>query len=112
MASLTEVSIKRPAFITMVILGLVVLGLFSYGKMGVDLYPNVTFPVVAISVPYPGASPQEIETSVVKPIEEAVGTIAGLDQIQSTCADSFGLIIVRFNWKRTSIPSRSTCRTR
>jgi HAE1 family hydrophobic/amphiphilic exporter-1 len=96
MASLTEISIKRPALITMVVLGLVVLGLFSYGKMGVDLYPNVNFPVVAVTVTYPGASPKEIETSVVKPIEESIGTIAGLDQIRSTCSDSFALIIVQF----------------
>ncbi len=96
MASITEVSIKRPAFITMLIVALVVIGLFSYSKIGVDLYPNINFPVVAVTVVYPGASPQEIETTVIKPIEEAVGTIAGIDMIQSNCSDSYGMVIIRF----------------
>jgi len=80
----------------MVILALVVIGAFSYSKMGVDLYPDINFPVVAVTTVYPGASPQEIETTVIKPIEEAVGTIAGIDQVRSSCSDSFGMVIIQF----------------
>jgi HAE1 family hydrophobic/amphiphilic exporter-1 len=96
MANLTETSLKRPAFITMIIVAMIVLGLFSRSKLGVDLYPNVNFPVVVVSTVYPGASPQEVETEISKQIEEVVGTIPGLDQIESTSEESVSTVVIRF----------------
>ncbi len=63
---LADVSIKRPVFATMMILALIVLGLFSYLKLNVDLYPNVDIPYVIITTVLPGAGPEQIETDVTK----------------------------------------------
>ena len=77
--NLADISIKRPVFATMMVMALVVLGAFSYFRLGVDLYPNVDFPIVTVNTKLRGASPEEIETSITKPVEEAVNTISGID---------------------------------
>jgi len=74
----------------------VVLGMLSYSELGVDLFPKVDFPVASISTSLPGASAEEMETTVTKPIEEAINTISGLDDIRSTSREGSSTIIVRF----------------
>ena len=75
---MTKVSINHPVFATMVMVGLMVLGLFSYQKLGVEKMPNVEIPALFISVQYPGASPEAIETDLTKPIDEAINTVNGV----------------------------------
>ena len=94
--NLTEISLKRPVFATVIILALVVLGMFSYKSLNVDEYPNVEIPVVGISVTYNGASPEQIESKVTQKIEEAVGAIAGVEHISSTITEGKSLTIVEF----------------
>ena len=65
---LTEISVKRPVFATVLILALVVLGLFSYLSLAVDQYPSMEFPVVAVTVQYPGAAPEQVESKVTQKI--------------------------------------------
>ena len=65
---LADVSIDRPVFATMMILALVVLGLFSYMKLNIDLFPDVDFPFVVVTTILPGAGPEQIETDVTKRI--------------------------------------------
>ncbi|MHB0996611.1 MAG: efflux RND transporter permease subunit, partial [Elusimicrobiales bacterium] len=74
---ITEISIKKPIFTTMMILTVVVLGAFAYLRLGIDLMPDVEFPYVMIQTTLRGAGPEEMESSVTKPIEEAVNTISG-----------------------------------
>ena len=74
---LSDVSIKRPVFATMMIVTLVVLGIVAYQRLGIDEYPDVTYPVVIVQVAYPGASPQVMERDVARPIEEALNTVQG-----------------------------------
>lgn len=93
---LAEVSIGRPVFATMMILSLVVLGLFSYGRLGVDQYPNVEFPFSVVTTALPGAGPEEIETSVTKPIEEAVNTISGIEMVRSTSYEGLSQVMIQF----------------
>ncbi len=93
---LAEVCVRRPVFATVIVLSLVVIGLFGYTKLGVDLFPKVDFPVVTITVQEDGASPEEIETDVVDKIEEAVNTISGIDQLNSTSYEGFGVVGVTF----------------
>ena len=93
---LTRIAILRPLFIAMVILGLIVLGLVSYTKLGVDLYPNVDFPVTSVVTAYPGAGPETVEQLVTKPIEDAVAGINGIDYIQSYSAEGFSYVVVVF----------------
>jgi len=73
---ITHFAIRRPVTTTMLNLAIVVLGIFSYGYLGVDLFPNVEFPFVTVQTTLKGASPEEIETSVTKPIEELIATTA------------------------------------
>ncbi len=93
---LTRVSIFRPVTITMVVLALIVLGLVSLGRMPLDLYPDIEFPFVTIISNYPGAGPEEIETLVTKPIEDAVSTISGVKNVTSTSQEGFSTVSIEF----------------
>ena len=84
---LVDVCIRRPVATTMFIAFLVVLGLFSYRQLSVDLYPNVDFPITAITTTLSGASVEEMESSVTKPLEEAINTIEGIDELTSTTSE-------------------------
>src|SRR5437867_4110392 len=89
---LTRVSIVRPLFITMVMLGLVVIGLVSYTRLGVDLLPAINFPVVSVVVPYPGAGPESVEQLVVKPIEDVLAGEGNLDFVISQSTEGMGVV--------------------
>jgi len=94
---LSNLSIKRPVFATMMILALVVLGLFSYRRLNIDQFPDVEFPLLVIQTRYTGASPESVEREVTKKIEEQVNTVEGVKQIQSTSTEGFSTIVVLFN---------------
>ena len=93
---LADVSIRRPVFATMMIMALVVLGLFSYLKLNVDLYPDVDIPFVVITTVLPGAGPEQIETDVTKIIEDAVNPVEGVDYIQSASQENVSIVIIAF----------------
>lgn len=93
---ITEVFIKRPIFATMVIMAMVVLGAFSFIRLGVDLFPQVDFPVVVVTTNLLGASPEEIETEISKKIEEQINTIAGLDELQSFSYEGSSQVVAQF----------------
>ena len=97
---ISDTSIKRPVFATMVIMALVVLGIVSYPEIGVDLFPKVDFPIVSISTVLKGASPEVIDIDVTDRIEEAVNTINGVKTITSTSGEGFSSIIVEFQLER------------
>ena len=78
---LSDVSIKRPVFATMMMLALVVLGVVSYGRLAIDEYPDVTYPTINTSVTYAGASPEVMMRQVAKPLEEALNTVQGINTI-------------------------------
>ncbi|MBI4550669.1 MAG: efflux RND transporter permease subunit, partial [Candidatus Latescibacteria bacterium] len=93
---LADVSIKRPVFATMMILALVVIGVFAFQSLGLDLFPKVDFPTVTITTTLRGTSPEEMETQVTKPIEEAVNTISGIDELRSQTFEGVSQVIVSF----------------
>lgn len=94
--NLASICIRRPVFTLMMTLALVVLGIFSYQRLGLDLMPKMDFPIVRISVTLPGASPEEVETQLAKPIEEAVNTVGGIDELNTKCLFGQASIIVKF----------------
>src|SRR3954466_6004439 len=94
--SLADLCIKRPVFATMINLLLVVLGWFSYQKIGVDQFPNVEMPIVTVTTTLRGASPEEIETSITKPLEEIINTIEGVDELSSVSREGISRITVQF----------------
>jgi HAE1 family hydrophobic/amphiphilic exporter-1 len=93
---LSNTSIKRPIFATVMILALVVLGIFSYRRLSVEMFPNVEFPVVSVVTKFPGASPETVEREVSKRIEEAVNQVAGVKHVFSTSRESVSSVVVQF----------------
>ena len=94
---ISDTSIKRPVFATMFIASFLVLGVVSMTRLGVDLFPEVSFPFVNIATVYPGASPEEVETLVTKPIEDAVAGIEGVKRVESNSNESFSRVGIEFN---------------
>ncbi|MEI6847409.1 MAG: efflux RND transporter permease subunit [Chlorobiaceae bacterium] len=94
--TLTELSIKRPTLIVVLFTVLGILGVFSYGQLRYELLPKMTPPVVSVSIRYPGASPGEVETSLTKPVEEAVSAIEKISSIISTSTDGLSVVTIEF----------------
>lgn len=99
---LTRISVNHPVFATMIMVAITVFGFYSYQRLPIEQMPDVDFPVVAVVVSYPGASPEAVEADIVKPIEEAVNTIAGLDTIQSTAQSGQAMVLMIFNLEENS----------
>jgi HAE1 family hydrophobic/amphiphilic exporter-1 len=93
---IADVSIRRPVFATMLIAALLVFGLVSYPRVGVDLFPNVEFPIVTVSVVYPGADPASMESKVADPIEETLNTMSGIKFLRSVNLESVTQVIMQF----------------
>jgi hydrophobic/amphiphilic exporter-1 (mainly G- bacteria), HAE1 family len=100
MQKLAEICIKRPVFAAMIILSLVVVGAQSYFKLGVDRFPSIDIPTVYINTSLPGASPEELEASVVQLIEESVNTVEGIEQVRSISRQGTCFTIVTFDLNR------------
>src|SRR5688572_15554089 len=94
--SIADVSIRRPVFAVMLIAAMLVFGALAYPRIGVDLFPNVEFPVVTITVVYPGADPETMESKVADKIEEKVNTLAGIKVLRSVNLESVTQVIVQF----------------
>ena len=97
---LSDLCIRRPVFATMLIVSLVVLGLASYRGLGLDLFPKVDLPTITITTRLPGASPEEVETQLTKPIEEVVNTINGLDELRSTTSEGVSQVLAIFKLEK------------
>lgn len=88
--------IRRPVFTTMFVLLLVVFGIKSYPNLGVDLYPDVELPLVSVTVTYTGASPEEMETLITRPIEDRVSQVAGIKTLSSTVREGYSQTTLEF----------------
>src|SRR6478672_7957476 len=94
--TVSELCVKRPVFTTMLIALPVVLGIFAYTKMGVDLFPNVDLPIVTVTTTRSGTSVEEMETGVTKQIEDAVNTVSGIDELRSTTKEGISSVVIQF----------------
>src|SRR5919107_1530120 len=93
---LAELCVKRPVFATVLILSLIVVGAFSFTKLGVDRFPKIDFPTIVITTVQPGAAPEQIETEVTDKIEEAVNTISGIDELRSVSSEGISQVMIGF----------------
>ena len=93
---IADTSIRRPVFAVMLIGGLVVFGLISMPRLGLDLYPRVEFPMVTVTTVLEGAAPETVESEVSQVLEESINTIEGIDTLRSQSSDSLSLLIVEF----------------
>jgi HAE1 family hydrophobic/amphiphilic exporter-1 len=97
---IAEICVKRPVFAVMLISFLVVLGLFSFRDLGVDLFPRTDAAVVTVTVPIKGATPEEVNTQVILPLEEAISGVSGMDEMTTQAGEGSGRITCRFNLGR------------
>ncbi|MCB1334534.1 MAG: efflux RND transporter permease subunit [Roseivivax sp.] len=109
---LTRISVNQPVFATMIMVAIFVIGLFSYQRLPVEQLPDVDFPVVAIVTSYPGATPEAVESDVIKPIEDAVSTLSGIDSITSTAQTGSALVLIRFELEVQSSAAAQDVRDR
>src|SRR5262245_37280502 len=100
MQKLAEICIRRPVFAAMIVLALVVVGIDSYFKLGIDRFPTIDVPTVYIRASLPGAAPEEMESTVAQPIEEVVNRIEGLDQMRSVSRQGQAFVILTFDLER------------
>ena len=97
---LADVSVRRPVFAIMMSAALIVLGWFSYRDLGLDLMPRTDSPTVNVRASLPGASAEEVETSITKPLEAAVNTINGIDELRCSSSQGNGNCTITFNLER------------
>ncbi|MFZ6711777.1 efflux RND transporter permease subunit [Undibacterium sp. TC9W] len=93
----TRISIGNPVLATMMMVAFVVLGLFSYKRLRVDQFPDITFPVVVIQTDYPGAAPETIESDITRKVEETVNTINGISALTSRSYEGTSVVILEFD---------------
>lgn len=93
----TRISVKYPVFTIMMMFCLMVLGLASWQRMGVEEFPDVDFPFVVIYTNYPGASPETVESEITKKLEDQINTISGLKQVISQSSEGLSMITAEFN---------------
>ena len=96
---LEKFSVKKPYTVIVSVILVIILGFVSFNKMTVDLLPDMNFPYAAVMISYPGASPEEIETIVTKPSEQALSTIGNIKKVYSASADNSATVLLEFEQK-------------
>ena len=99
---LAEICVRRPVFAWVLVLSLTVVGLFAFGRLGVDRFPNIDIPTISITTRMAGAAPEQIETEVTDKIEEAVNTISNIDTLSSTSSEGISQVVVSFTLEKNA----------
>jgi hydrophobic/amphiphilic exporter-1 (mainly G- bacteria), HAE1 family len=97
---LSDLSVKRPTFIAMIMFALAIFGLIAFKELGVDLFPKIDFPVITIVSSLPGADPETMEKTVTEIIEEAVSSINSIKHLRSTSAEGVSQVVVEFDLEK------------
>lgn len=95
---LINLGIRYPITTIMFFSALILVGLFSYRQLGLDLMPELELPTIAVTTYYPGASPQEVESDITEPLEEYLATVSDLDKLESVSQEGVSLIMLKFKW--------------
>jgi HAE1 family hydrophobic/amphiphilic exporter-1 len=93
---LSKMAVTRPVLTTVIVTAILVLGIFSYFRLVVDLFPEIEFPFVTVTTIYPGAGPEEVESQISRRIEDAVSTIAGIKRMDSINRESLSMVLIEF----------------
>ena len=109
---LTRISVSQPVFATMLMVAMLVIGAFSYTRLPVEQLPDVDFPVVAVVVSYPGATPEAVENDIIEPIEDSVSTLAGIDNVQATARTGSAMVLIVFELEINSADAAQDVRDR
>lgn len=100
---LSDFSIKRPIAMIVIIIALMALGLLALKKLKVNQIPDVDQPLLVVSVPYPGASPETVEREVINRIEKSLQSITGVDKLTSTAYEGSASIVIFFNFNKNMV---------
>ncbi|MBU7006001.1 efflux RND transporter permease subunit [Phosphitispora fastidiosa] len=95
---ISDFAVRRPVTISMIVLGIILIGVVSLGKLAIDLYPELNFPIAAVIANYPGAGPEEIENQVTRPLEEIMGTVNNVESVMSVSSPGSSMVLMMFNW--------------
>jgi HAE1 family hydrophobic/amphiphilic exporter-1 len=109
---LASLCVQRPVFAWVLVLSLTVVGLFAFGQLGVDRFPNVDIPTISVTTRLPGAAPEQIETEVTDKIEESVNTISGIDTLTSTSSEGISQVVVSFKLEKDADTAAQEVRDR
>jgi len=109
---ITDLSVKRPVTATVFYLALIVLGVFSLGRLAIDLIPDISFPVIVIYSSYPGVSPQEVEENLTKVIENTAASASRIENISSTSREGTSVVVVEYQWGTDLAESSNDLRER
>jgi len=93
---LPDFCIKRPVTATMMVLALLIFGIISLGRLGVDIYPDVDFPLVTVKTLWENARPEEMDNNITDELEDAIGGISGIKHIVSNSLEGFSSILINF----------------
>ncbi len=108
---LSDLSIRQPVFITMIVVAVMVVGMLFYSRMGLDFFPDISLPIVVVRTAYPGANPQEVERFITKPIEDVLAPLNGVRTVRSTTMDSISLVTIEFDMSKNSKEAADDVRT-
>ncbi|MDQ2069237.1 efflux RND transporter permease subunit [Natronospira bacteriovora] len=95
---IAKLTVNRPVFTTMMALIAVLVGLFSLSRLPIDLMPDVTYPTLTVATSYENASPEEVEETITRRVEEAVATVAGIEELTSVSSEGSSNVRVTFQW--------------
>ncbi len=110
--NIANLSIRQPVLIAMLMLALVVVGFVGYSRMSVDLMPDISIPIVAVTTVYPGASPAEVQREITEPLEQALGSLNGVKNVSSTSAENVSQVLVEFNLEYSAVRGAEDVRER
>ena len=98
MLSMTKFVLRRPVTTFLVVITLIFFGFMSFTTMKMELLPNMNFPYLIVTTTYPGASPEDVDELVTKPVEEEVSLLSDVKQVRSQSNENFSMVIVRYNY--------------
>ncbi|MFH1996352.1 MAG: efflux RND transporter permease subunit [Candidatus Omnitrophota bacterium] len=98
--NLPKLSVSRPVTIIMIVAGILIFGTVALSMIPQELFPQIVYPQLTVVSPYANAAPEEIETLITKPIEEAVGTVSGVRRIRSVSKEGLCMVMAEFGWNQ------------
>lgn len=93
-----NLAVKRPVSMIIILSIILILGMFTFSRLSVDLYPDMQLPIAAVITSYSGAGPEEVESQISKPLESTLSTLSNVKKIESRSSSGSSLIIIRYNW--------------
>ena len=108
----TRLALERPVTTVMVALAMLAVGLISAKLLRLEAMPDITFPGMRVVIPYAGSTPEEIEQTIVRPVEEALATLSGIEEIRATAASDQAQFDIQFNWDRDADAAAFDVRTK